>query len=449
MYMGRASEGREEIGISNPSAESVRSELALVLGSELFSTSPRMQQFLSYIVEETLAGRGARVKGKTIAADVYGRDLDMGVGGQNLVRVEARRLRRLLDEYYAGPGRADPLHIHVDPGGYTPRFTRAAQAEAPPSLPSPPARVPATTIVAVAIGAAALVVGMLLLWPRVTPVAEGDSSDGAVRQALRAQSVPTLQAADLAQETRGLLFPLFDTRRQKLALEMFRHSIQLAPTLADGYAGAAQVLAVLAIFSFDADEAAKLSAEAGAMADKALALAPSNAWAHGAKALHLAVLGDDDAAIEKAQLAISLEPDNGYVLDLVGITAILAEAPDLAADVSRPDRERSGAGRFGARNIWGVSQLMLGRDRAVIATFKGAPAAGAPISAPSLIFEAVAHDRLGEYTEARSLIDELGATWPNFPARFLVGRIFREGTPIARDILQTLDRYGYAGPKAN
>jgi len=443
-----ASEGLEHKGGSDPSGESVRSELARVLASATFSASPRMQKFLSYIVEESLSDRSARLKGKTIAAEVYGRDLDDGGDTQNLVRVEARRLRRMLDEYYAGPGRADPLRIHVDSGGYTPRFTRTAQTEGhtPTFVPTEPTRWRTTTLAAIAVGIAVLAVGALLLWPGDVPVTNGSSRDSAIRKALRTQSVPTLQASNLAQEARGMLFPVFDKQRQKLALEMFRHSIELAPTLPDGYAGAAQVLAVLALLSPDRVEATRLSTDAGVMADKALTLAPSGAWPHSAKGLILAVSGDDDEALEQARLAVSLEPDNGHVLDLVGMIAILAKAPDLAAQVSHPDRKRYGAGRFGARNIWAVSQLMLGRDRAVIAAFKGAPAAGAPVSAPSLIFQAVAHDRLGETAEARSLIHELGETWSDFPARFVVRRIFRDDTPIARDILRTLDRYGYANP---
>lgn len=246
-----------------------------------------------------------------------------------------------------------------------------------------------------------------------------------------------------------MLFPVFDVKRQELALRMFQHSIELAPSLPDGYAGAAQVLAVLALLSRDAAEAERFSAEAEDMADKALELAPTAAWAIGAKGLSLAIIGDDDAARERARLAFSLASDDGHVLDLVGMIAILVDLPDLAAKAADPNRKRNGVGRLGARNIWGVSQLMLGHDRSVIAAFSGAAAAGAPISPPSLIFQAVAHHRLGEQEEARLIIEELGATWPDFPARFLVARIFHDGAPIERQIVETLDRYGFAGPNAD
>ena len=44
---------------------------------------------------------------------------------------------------------------------------------------------------------------------------------------------------------------------------------------------------------------------------------------------------------------------------------------------------------------------------------------------------------------ARRLIAELKATWPDFPAAMLVGKIFHDGTSISRDILGTLEKYGF------
>jgi serine/threonine-protein kinase len=39
-----------------------------------------------------------------------------------IVRVEARRLRAKLKEYYNGPGRNDPVLIELRPGSYVPLF---------------------------------------------------------------------------------------------------------------------------------------------------------------------------------------------------------------------------------------------------------------------------------------------------------------------------------------
>ncbi len=54
--------------------------------------------------------------------EVFGRAADYDAGADPVVRVEARRLRRKLAQYYAGGGSADPIEIHLPKGGYLPRF---------------------------------------------------------------------------------------------------------------------------------------------------------------------------------------------------------------------------------------------------------------------------------------------------------------------------------------
>ena len=150
-----------------------------------------------------------------------------------------------------------------------------------------------------------------------------------------------------------------------------------------------------------------------------------------------------EEALKHARLAFKLAPQDGHLPDLVGITAVMVQEPELAAQVSHPDRSRLGVGRFASRNVWGVSQFMLGDYRATVDAFRGAAAAGPPVSPPSLVFLAVAHDHLGNSAEARRLVDELSTTWPDFATAFLVRRIFHSGTPLARDIDQRLAKNGY------
>ena len=64
--------------------------------------SERIQQFLRYIVEEALAGRGDALKEYTIALDVFDRDESFDPQTNSIVRVEASRLRGKLREYYGG-----------------------------------------------------------------------------------------------------------------------------------------------------------------------------------------------------------------------------------------------------------------------------------------------------------------------------------------------------------
>lgn len=73
-------------------------------------------------MEEALAGRSQALKEAVIGNAVYGRDPPYDPRIDSTVRVEARRLRRKLDEHYEGTGRSDPVKISLRTGGYVPTF---------------------------------------------------------------------------------------------------------------------------------------------------------------------------------------------------------------------------------------------------------------------------------------------------------------------------------------
>src|SRR5215470_3889684 len=116
---------------AQPSAAQVEAELARVLGSAVFAQATRASDFLRFVVHETLAGRGDRLKGYAIAVVVFGRPEDFDAQSDPLVRVEAGRLRRRLIEYYHGEGRDDPLRIALPKTGYTPTFMPLAKPATP------------------------------------------------------------------------------------------------------------------------------------------------------------------------------------------------------------------------------------------------------------------------------------------------------------------------------
>ena len=72
------------------------------------------------MVEELLAGRADRLKGYTLATDVFGRDDSFDPQTDPVVRLEARRLRRALEHCYLTAGRDDPIRIEIPKGGYAP-----------------------------------------------------------------------------------------------------------------------------------------------------------------------------------------------------------------------------------------------------------------------------------------------------------------------------------------
>lgn len=128
----------EQTSAETVSADAVRRSLDGCLRMPVFRRSPKLAAFLGYIVEEELAGRGEAIKAYTIATQALGRADSFDPSNDPSVRVEAGRLRRVLDEVYAEEGRTLPVRILVPVGAYRPFFeTQPGEArprEIPPRL---------------------------------------------------------------------------------------------------------------------------------------------------------------------------------------------------------------------------------------------------------------------------------------------------------------------------
>lgn len=112
----------------------VRAHLAEILRSHAFATSPRLRQFLTFIVERTLEGDEDGLKEYVIATSVYGRDVTYDPQIDSTVRVEASRLRKRLQDFYQNEGRHSALEIQLPKGRYIPAFVeRQPQIEAAPA----------------------------------------------------------------------------------------------------------------------------------------------------------------------------------------------------------------------------------------------------------------------------------------------------------------------------
>ena len=119
-------------------ADVVRAELARILASPRFDASDRNHQFLSYVVEQALAGHADRIKAYTVATEVFGRDPTFDPQLDSIVRIEAGRLRRALERYYLTDGRTSRLRIDIPRGGYVPVFADAGAVALPRSLAGSP-----------------------------------------------------------------------------------------------------------------------------------------------------------------------------------------------------------------------------------------------------------------------------------------------------------------------
>jgi len=116
----RTGSNQAESNAASPSSDETRAQLERILACHELQMSDHRAAFLRFIVEETLAGRAHHIKGYTVAVTVFERDETFDAQNDPVVRLEARKLRRELDTYYANKGRHDPVRISVPKGGYVP-----------------------------------------------------------------------------------------------------------------------------------------------------------------------------------------------------------------------------------------------------------------------------------------------------------------------------------------
>jgi len=144
----------------------VRDELSRVLQSRVFSGAPSLSRFLTYIVERTLEGRSEALKEYSLGVDVFERGDSFDPKVDTIVRVQARRLRTKLHDYYESEGRQDPLTIVLAKGRYVPEFVRGQTRPAERTFPLASRAATAFAVGAVVI--VGLVMTMIVLWRRPT-----------------------------------------------------------------------------------------------------------------------------------------------------------------------------------------------------------------------------------------------------------------------------------------
>jgi len=102
-------------------ADKVLEHLDVVCKSAVFLSSKRCQQFLRYVVLETVEGRGDQIKERNIAHEVFGKGINFEPGEYSLVRVKAGEVRKRLTDFYQSTADTG-LRIELPVGGYLPRI---------------------------------------------------------------------------------------------------------------------------------------------------------------------------------------------------------------------------------------------------------------------------------------------------------------------------------------
>jgi adenylate cyclase len=179
-----------------PAPDEVRAQLQRVLAAGPLASAGRLSRLLTYVVERTLAGEGNQLKEYVLGTEVFDRPAQYDPRLDSIVRVEARRLRAKLEDYYQGPGASDPIVIDIPRGSYVPIFRLATglrpqeqpSAEPPgtPLRPAEGARVRSTPPLRV------LVVGAFLAGMISVIIFAGLQSRPGSSTAPQASSVPSI-----------------------------------------------------------------------------------------------------------------------------------------------------------------------------------------------------------------------------------------------------------------
>lgn len=133
---------RSQISVTG-SLDELHEYVEQLLKTERFRKSPSLRQLLEYLVRKTAEGKVDEIKESTIAMDVFGRSHDFDGRLDNIVRVQAHRLRKILETYYEAEGSHDKFGITIPKGGYIPTIHHREQPLPAEPLPAEPAPAPA------------------------------------------------------------------------------------------------------------------------------------------------------------------------------------------------------------------------------------------------------------------------------------------------------------------
>ncbi len=105
-------------GLEDRTAKSLQLAVDRVLSSSCFQRSPRLQELLGYLAEQTLKGDLDALKEAAIGHRIFKRPIDYSAAEDNIVRSNVRQLRLKLEEFYSSEGILDVSRVTVPKGSY-------------------------------------------------------------------------------------------------------------------------------------------------------------------------------------------------------------------------------------------------------------------------------------------------------------------------------------------
>ena len=110
------------------SDDAVDTTESLILTSRLFRSKPQMKRLLTYLVKHTYKNDNDALQQRSIALSCLGRDRSFDSTKDPIVRIEAARLRKLLEEYYdCEDAKQTPLRVSLPKGSYRLVFSKNSE----------------------------------------------------------------------------------------------------------------------------------------------------------------------------------------------------------------------------------------------------------------------------------------------------------------------------------
>lgn len=104
--------------LEDRTAKSLQLAVDRVLASSCFQRSPRLQELLTYLAEQTLKGDSDALKESVIGHRLFKRPIDYSAAEDNIVRSNVRQLRLKLEEFYSSEGGVDGCRVTIPKGSY-------------------------------------------------------------------------------------------------------------------------------------------------------------------------------------------------------------------------------------------------------------------------------------------------------------------------------------------
>ena len=392
--------------------DAIRGQLKRLIDSAELGRSQRLQDFLSYIVEESLAGRSSRIKGITIARAVFEADNSFDPDSNSIVRVEAGRLRRRLKEYYQSTGRQDPILIEIPKGSYAPTFTANlgdSSFEPQRGKNQQNASKSAKGWIIAALATALTVV--LLSW-FLSSFPTNDPAQGPITQNDQADKT---DAQILFEQALIILMPPEDGTRLDAAIELFHHVQELDPNFAAGFAGESLGHSFKVLFIKSQDPQRDLSI-ARTLAEEAVKLDPNYSLSYSALSLAQSLNLQHDEAVQSARRSLANHPRPPIVNAMASLALLNSGKPyetiELLSDSLKVDPDES---RTPYLNILSITHYVTGNFAAAVENLEKNILRNGPKGPHMDVIRAASYAQLGRDLEATAVIEKLQRNYPNYP----------------------------------